>query len=99
MSKAPVNFSQIRDKSIEPKDDEESEDESHNENLKNLILRPPQITQDMTKREKYLKKPPNNQVVLSYGPIAGRAPSIFFNYPHYLKMQRPYKADKIQIIQ
>ena len=52
----------------------------------------------MTKKEIYLKRPPNNKIVLNYGPIPGRAPSIFFNYPPFLKMQRPFKPDRIQVI-
>ena len=68
--------------------------------MKNLQLNidPPMITKDMTKKEIYLRRPPNNKVVLNYGPIPGRAPSIFFNYPPFLKMQRPFKPDKIQVI-
>jgi len=46
----------------------------------------------------FLEKPPNNKIVLLYGPIPGRQPSIFFNYPPFLKMQRPFKQDQIQII-
>ena len=88
-----------RSESVESKDEPDEKDESSDdESMKNLILRPPQITPDMTKREKYLKKPPNNNVVLTYGPIPGRAPSVFFNYPAFLKMQRPYKPENIQIV-
>lgn len=74
--------------------------EEENENLKNLQLNIEtfKITADMSKKEIYLKKPPNNKIVLNYGPIPGRAPSIFFNYPPFLKMQRPFKPDRIQVI-
>lgn len=73
-----------RSESAESKD--EKDESSDDESLKNLLLRPPTITPDMTKREKYLKKAPNNNVVLTYGPIPGRAPSVFCNYPPFLKM-------------
>ena len=68
--------------------------------MKELILNieTPKITSDMTKKEIFLKRPPNNRIVLNYGPIPGRAPSVFFNYPPFLKMQRPFKPDKIQIL-
>lgn len=77
--------------------EEEAEAEAEDENLKNLILKieTPKITSDMTKKEIFLKRPPNNKIVLNYGPIPGRAPSIFFNYPPFLKMQRPFKPDRI----
>jgi hypothetical protein len=51
-----------------------------------------------TMQQIFLEKPPNNKIVLLYGPIPGRQPSIFFNYPPFLKMQRPFKQDQIQII-
>ena len=52
----------------------------------------------LNKREAFLMRPPNNTIILNYGPIPGRLPVVFFSYPPFLKMQRPYKKDKIQII-
>ena len=41
-------------------------------------------------QEIFLARPPNNTIVLNYGPIPGRPPTIFFNYPPFLNLQRPY---------
>ena len=53
---------------------------------------------ETNKKQLYLAKPPNNRIVLCYGPIPNRRPTVFFNYPPFLKMQRPYDADRIRII-
>ena len=49
-------------------------DEADDENLKSLLLKieHPKITEGMSKKEIYLKKPPNHRIVLNYGPIPGR---------------------------
>ena len=49
----------------------------------------------LSKKEMYLMRPPNNTIILNYGPIPGRQPTVFFSYPAFLKMQRPYKKDRI----
>ena len=51
---------------------------------------------DRSLKEAFLRRPPNNIITLQYGPITGRSPTIFFNYPPFLKIQRPYKSDRIQ---
>lgn len=40
----------------------------------------------MSKKEIFLMRPPNNTIILNYGPIPGRQPTIFFSYPTFLKM-------------
>ena len=52
----------------------------------------------LSKKEIYLMRPPNNTIILNYGPIPGRQPTVFFSYPTFLKMQRPYKKDRIQML-
>jgi hypothetical protein len=47
----------------------------------------------ISKKQLFLSRPPNNTIILNYGPIPGRQPTIFFSYPPFLKMQRPYKPD------
>lgn len=73
-----------------------------NSDLQGLMLEPemPKIPagQEMNKKQLYLAKPPNNRIVLCYGPIPNRKPTVFFNYPPFLKLQRPYDADRIRII-
>ena len=54
--------------------------------------------EEIDKKELFLAKPPNDTIILNYGPIPGRQPTIFFSYPAFLKMQRPYKQDKIQLV-
>jgi len=49
-------------------------------------------------QDAYLNRPPSHTIILCYGPIPGRPPVVFFSYPAFLKMQRPYQKDKIQII-
>jgi hypothetical protein len=51
--------------------------------------------ENISKKQLFLQRPPNNTIVLNYGPIPGRQPTIFFNYPSFLKMQRPFKQDRI----
>ena len=53
----------------------------------------------LSKKQLFLLKPPSKTIILNYGPIPGRPPTIFFSYPAFLKMQRPYKKDRIQLIQ
>ena len=50
---------------------------------------------DRSLKEAFLRRPANNVITLHYGPIQGRAPSVFFNYPPFLNKQRPYKQDRI----
>lgn len=52
----------------------------------------------LTKKQLFLLKPPSNTIILNYGPIPGRPPTIFFSYPAFLKIQRPYQKDRIQMI-
>jgi len=40
----------------------------------------------LNKREAFLARPPNNTIILNYGPIPGRLPVVFFSYPPFLKM-------------
>ncbi len=46
-------------------------------------------------KEAFLRRPANNIIMLLYGPIAGRPPTVFFNYPPFLKMQRSYRKDRV----
>jgi hypothetical protein len=34
-------------------------------------------------------------IIMAYGPIPNREPCVFFNYPSFLKIQRPYQEDLI----
>ena len=43
---------------------------------------------DRSLKEAFLRRPANNVVTLYYGPIPGRQPTVFFNYPPFLKMNR-----------
>ena len=43
---------------------------------------------DRSLKEAFLRRPANNVVTLNYGPIPGRQPTVFFNYPPFLKMNR-----------
>ena len=36
-----------------------------------------------------------NIITLTYGPVPGRPPTIFFNYPPFLQMQRPFVPNRI----
>ena len=56
--------------------------ESPSQNKQNLA--------GLTPKEIFLQRPPNNTIILNYGPIPGRPPTIFFSYPPFLKIQRPY---------
>jgi len=40
----------------------------------------------LSKREAFLARPPNNTIILQYGPIPRRNPVVFFSYPPFLKM-------------
>jgi hypothetical protein len=51
--------------------------------------------QSINKKQAFLMKPPSKTIILNYGPIPGRPPTIFFSYPQFLKIQRPYKKDRI----
>jgi len=54
---------------------QETVDDADDENLRSLMLNidnHPKITEGMSKKEIYLKKPPNHRIVLNYGPIPGR---------------------------
>lgn len=51
--------------------------------------------EQISKKQLFLQRPPNNIIVLNYGPIPGRKPTVFFNYPSFLKMQRPFKQDRV----
>ena len=35
-------------------------------------------------------------IIMAYGPIPNREPCVFFNYPAFLKIQRPYQEDLIE---
>ena len=65
-----------------------------------MIQKPPQLQnkegKDKSLKEAFLRRPPNNTITLLYGPIPGRAPTIFFAYPPFLKITRPYKQDRVQ---
>ena len=52
----------------------------------------------LTPKEIFLLRPPNNTIILNYGPIPGRPPTIFFSYPPFLKIQRPYNKQRIQMV-
>jgi len=54
--------------------------------------------QKLKKKYMLMLKPPNRTVILNYGPIPGRPPSIFFSYPLFLNIQRPYDKKRIQLI-
>jgi hypothetical protein len=41
---------------------------------------------ELSKKEKFLAKAPNKKIVVHWGPIPGRQPTVFFNYPPYLGM-------------
>jgi len=62
-------------------------------NLPNFVL-----GQKLKKKYMLMLKPPNRTVILNYGPIPGRPPSIFFSYPLFLNKQRPYDKERIQFI-
>jgi len=53
---------------------QETVDDADDENLRSLLLKIDhhKITEGMSKKEIYLKKPPNHRIVLNYGPIPGR---------------------------
>jgi len=42
--------------------------------------------QTLNKKQLFLLKPPNKTIILNYGPIPGRPPTIFFSYPAFLKL-------------
>lgn len=75
--------------------DEETKNIIDNQ-LDQLIIEKPaalqnQVGKDRSLKEAFLRRPPNNVITLHYGPFLGRLPSIFFNYPPFLKIQRPYR--------
>lgn len=51
---------------------------------------------DKSLKEAFLRRPANHMVTLNYGPIPGRPPTVFFEYPPFLQMKRPFKQDRIQ---
>ena len=51
---------------------------------------------DRSLKEAFLRRPANNIITLNYGPIPGRQPTVFFNYPPFLKMNRPYQNNSVQ---
>jgi hypothetical protein len=65
--------------------------------LKEPLIKETQIIklEGLNKKEAFLARPPNNTIILNYGPIPGRPPVVFFSYPPFLNMQRPYKKDRI----
>lgn len=65
-----------------------------NEEYKRLKARA-DAGEQISKKQLFLARPPSNTIILCYGPIPGRQPTVFFNYPPFLKMQRPYKPDQI----
>ena len=42
-----------------------------------------------------LMKMEEDLIIMAYGPIPNREPCVFFNYPSFLKIQRPYQDDQI----
>ena len=57
--------------------------------LDQLVIQKPatlvnQPGKDRSLKDAFLRRPPNNIITLSYGPIPGRPPTIFFNYPPFL---------------
>ena len=80
--------------------DEETKSIIDNQLDQLVIHKPPQLTnqiqgKDRSLKEAFLRRPPNNLITVMYGPIPGRAPTVFFNYPPFLQIQRPYRQDKI----
>ena len=53
----------------------------------------------ISKKILFLKKPPNNHVIIQFGSIQGRPPTIFFPYPQFLNMNRTYKPEKMKILE
>lgn len=45
---------------------------------------------DRSLKEAFLRRPPNNIITVQEGPIPGRTPSIFFQYPPFLQIKRPF---------
>jgi len=68
-----------------------------------VIKKPEKFVQDMqvtgqkdrSLKEAFLRRPANPVVTLNYGPIPGRQPTVFFNYPPFLKMNRPYLNNSV----
>lgn len=80
--------------------DEETKSIIDNQLDQLVIHKPPQLTnqiqgKDRSLKEAFLRRPPNNIISVMYGPVPGRAPTVFFNYPPFLQIQRPYRQDRI----
>jgi hypothetical protein len=58
------------------------------EKPQNLVI--PPGGKDRSLKEAFLRRPPNNIVTLQEGPIPGRHPSIFFQYPPFLNIKRQF---------
>lgn len=68
--------------------------------LDQLVIEKPatlvnQAGKDRSLKDAFLRRPPNNTITLTYGPIPGRPPTIFFNYPPFLQTQRPFVPNQI----
>jgi hypothetical protein len=100
--KKPTDSAMAEESNDEKQDDEEDQtqlqmiQESNEEYL--ALKARMEAGENISKKQLFLQRPPNNVIVLNYGPIPGRVPTIFFNYPSFLKMQRPFKQDRIQMI-
>lgn len=58
--------------------------------LDQLVIEKPatlvnQPGKDRSLKDAFLRRPPNNIITLHNGPIPGRPPTIFFNYPPFLQ--------------
>ena len=62
------------------------------------LIQRKQAGEVISKKILFLKRPPNNHVILQYGPIAGRPPTIFFPYPQFLNTNRMFKPEKMKIV-
>ncbi len=51
---------------------------------KPLNMQIPPGGKDRSLKEAFLRRPPNNLITVQEGPIPGRQPSIFFQYPPFL---------------
>ena len=68
--------------------------------LDQLVIEKPaalvnQPGKDRSLKDAFLRRPPNNVITLTYGPVPGRPPTIFFNYPPFLQLQRPFVPSRI----